>query len=368
MFPRANAILLTVLLSGGVVMGQSVTDEKLKRTLERITRGDELEAAEAADQLVEELYAPLLRAIGSFEKRPDGTDRSVAEIIRLRQAVGRLNASLRLKLRRLDLPEEDRKLFDRFGKEYPELAINLFADSYTTRKAAIDAVPLDKNTGAGVMIALRVDDEDEEVADHAIDAAEKLADPVVARGLLRFLDEATKALKEEEYRRAVGPDVQAAVGGIMHRSIIAIGKIKPAGAAAVVTDAFRTMLERKLWNGSQRGDAARTLGLLGDETAAPALLEAMNQSEHAEFRASQGGTAINQTVGDAALLALIRLYGLKPDAFNFVTSEEWGTFAGFPDDKARQDAYRRFRVWYDQNGSKPREQREAAAPRPTGSD
>src|SRR5262249_15785330 len=69
--------------------GQDDGDEKkLKRLIDRIAAGDEMDAADASDQLVEAIYGPLMKAIGSLERVPGtGKERSIPEQLRLRKAI-----------------------------------------------------------------------------------------------------------------------------------------------------------------------------------------------------------------------------------------------------------------------------------------
>src|SRR5262247_2664486 len=148
-------------------------DGKLSELIERIAKGDEAESAEATERMIERIVAPLTDAIGSLDKRP------ASEVVRLREALGQLSAAMRIRLTRADLPEEDRRLFDQFARAYPDLMRQLFHDQVRVRAAAVQQIPLDPDTGAGVLIARRVDDEDENVAAAALDIAMKLRDKVV---------------------------------------------------------------------------------------------------------------------------------------------------------------------------------------------
>jgi hypothetical protein len=171
-------------------------------------------------------------------------------------------------------------------------------------------------------------------------------------------------VKDERFLKELTSDLLPALAEIVHRCIRVASAIRPPNAAPVLVDALRTFVRIKQWDGAQRADVLRAIADLGDEQVAPALLEAMDSLQHAEFRAMQGGTTVVETVGDAALLALLKLYALRPEEFNLTTNPDWGAFAGFTDDKARQEGYRRFRIWYEQNGGKPKDQRQAPASKP----
>src|SRR5262249_12615354 len=154
--------------------------------------------------------------------------------------------------------EEDRKLFDKFGKDNSDLIDNLFADNEKVRKAAIGSIPLDRDTGAGIVICARVDDEVDEVAHAALDAAAKLKDAVVGRGLVRYLKDATGAVKQG-YLKESPDELLPALSSLVHKCIVIVCAIKPAGAAPVVLDAYRTFSRTKHWDPSQRALAVRAL-------------------------------------------------------------------------------------------------------------
>lgn len=361
---RVMPAILFMALAAPPVLGQdAAAEEKLQRLIDRIAAGDELEARDATDQLVELVYGPLTRAIGSLEKTPGGDrERSVNEQVRIRQALSRLHAALRVKLLRLDLPEEDRKLLDRFRRDYPDLTEALFHDNYRIRRSALDAIPLDPGTGAGVMICARVDDEDADVAEAALEIAAKFDDPVVARGLTRYVQGATRAVQQGYLKDA--RDVLEALALIVHKCIDILARSRHPDAVPVVVEAFRTFSRMPQWDALHRARAARRLGEFGDPRVAPALLEVLDSTQEAEFRATPAGASVVQTVGDAALLGLLRLYDLRIEAFGFVTRDEWVGFAGFTDARSRSDAVRRFRIWHEQNAAKPRDQRAAPAAEP----
>lgn len=332
-------------------------DARLKRWLEQVVKGDQAESDEAADRIIAKLTDPLTEAIGSLENRPP------AEQLRIRALASRLTGALRSKLFRLDLPEPDRKLFDAFAVQYPELTRRLFEDDPRIRLAAVRQIPLEKNTAAGLMIAARVDDSDADVVDAAIEAAGRLADPVVTRGLIRYLNNVIDALEKHIY----GPnedDLEVALTDFSRRIITVLGRCEAREAAPAAIRAFRFFLHSPLRQYFQIAETALVLGTLGDESAAPALIELLGGEELRRNMPNPNGKLVLQYEGDAALLALLRIYKLDPQSFGMILNPADPTFAGFAENEPRQAAVRQFRIWHRQNADKPAAQRQAPASQP----
>ncbi len=298
MILRSAAFIAACLMLAPFAVAQS-GDAELKKLVDTIARGEEADAEEAADKLVARLVGPLSETIGSLESRP------AAEVKRIREAIGRIAGALRMRLYRVDLPEPDRKLFDEFNAQYPLLVRKLFDDSALVRESAVNQIPLDPNTGAGVLLCKAVDDENGDVADVAIEAAAKLHDSVVARGLARYVQGVTEAVAADFY----GPA------------------------------------------------QALSLGRLRDERSREILMQALDDPRIANLRSlGGGGGLISQTVGDTALLALCEIYELDAARFGVVSVPETD-HRGFADDFARRDGTRALRAWLDQYASKPKGER-----------
>ena len=67
---------------------------------------------------------------------------------------------------------------------------------------------------------------------------------------------------------------------------------------------------------------------------------------------------------NAALLGLLKIYGLEPEQFDFQRTEEPRSFWGFLESDAREQAHRRFSLWHKQNASKPASERTPPASQP----
>lgn len=329
-------------------------DDELSKLVERIARAaDEDDAAEAADKLIEKVIGPVAEALGAMEQRP------AEEQVRVRKVLSRLSAGLRLRLMRANLPEDERKLLDRFAKQSPELVEQLFDDDYRLRAAAVAQIPLEPGTGAAVLILAKIDDSDETVVEAALDAAGELKDPLLTRGLVRYLNSVVAAIKGGHY----GPgeqDIVLALYAYAAQVIRLLGETQARDATPAVVDAVRFFARGDYRGYFEHGVVIEALAKLGDERAAPVLIEMMNdraeggiaRQPRLHHQVGPGKAAV-QTLGDAALLALCRIYQLKPEALGFYMAQEPATFIGFLDEEQREAAYRAFLLWHRENGDKP---------------
>ncbi len=332
-------------------------DAQLKRLVDKIARGDEVEAATASEQLIELITGPLADAIGPLDTRP------AEEQVRLRRVMARLAGTLRIRIFRIDLALEDRKLFDVFAAAYPELVQRLFDDHYAVRMAAVLQIPLEPDTGAGVLIAAKVNDEDEDVARTALTAAAKLHDAVVARNLTRYIRDATATIAAGFY----GPEQQAiaqTVALLAWESTRIVGEAGSRQSVPVLVDALRFFGRSRYWDHYQRAEAARVLGGLGDARAAPVLLDLLDDPSPLHARTDDKGQRISETVGDAALLSLVRIYRLKAEDFGLLVPSPEGEFAGYLDDEARRAGQRAFRIWHRQHAGEAATEADQPTSRP----
>jgi hypothetical protein len=342
-----------------VASGFARDDAKLSELVERIAKGDEGESAEATELMIEKIVGPLAEAIGSLDKRP------AAEVVRLREALGQLSAAMRIRLTRADLPEEDRKLFDQFARAYPDLMRQLFHDQVRVRAAALQQIPLDPDTGAGVLIARRVDDEDENVASAALDVAMKLRDKVVARNLNRWVRDVVATLRSGHYGLA-DSELKMGFAIFAQRAMRVIMAAKYTEALPDLIEAFRFFAapQPDRWYPDTIAATAMSFGELGDERAVPLLTALMDDPRLAELRSPGAGSVVAQTVGDGAFLALLRVFGFEPAKFGMSLTQGEGAIAGFSDDGTRQLAREHLRRWMAENAGKPRPERAPPAPLP----
>jgi len=333
-------------------------DARLKRLLDKVARGDEVESAAAADQIIEQVVGSFADAIGPLE------DRSVEEIVRLRALMARFSGELRLRVFRADLAEKDRELLDAFAETYPELTRRLFDDHYLVRLAAVNQIPLEPNSGAGVLIAAKVNDEDEDVADAALEMAAKLHDPVVARNLTRYVRDATTTIASGFY----GPGEQTiarTVALFVWRASTVIGAAGAAESTPALIEALRFFGRSRYWDNHQRAEVIRALGKLGNPRAAEVLLTFLDDGARLRWRPGEKDKRIQETVGDIALLSLVRVYKLDPGEFGLLVVEAEPEFAGYIDPEARRAGHRDFRIWHSRNAPQPTTQPAASeSPKP----
>lgn len=334
--------------------GAQPARERIDALVERIAKGDQVESAEAARRLAELVVGPVAEAIGPLDGRPAG------EQLRLRMALGRLSAELRVRLLRLDVPAEDRALLDAFVADNEELVLRLFDDNYRARQAAVQQVPLARNSGAGVVLAAKVNDEDEDVAITALEAALKLADPVVARGLRRYVRDATDAVRTRQLPN-MERELLEALGRLVSESIKVLGEARDADSVSTIIEAVDFFTEANLWNErSSLVDAIQALEKIGDRHATPALLKLVARPLPMQRREIEG-KSVTQTLGDLAMLAAARLNDIPPSELNMIAPPGDATFAGFAGDEARAAAQKLLRERIAAGASRGAERR---PPRP----
>ena len=334
--------MLTVGLYLPAVAHADDDQDRLKRLVDQVARGDEVEAAAAGERLVELITKPLVEAIGSLEARP------IEEQVRLRRVLARVTGALRMRLFRTDLSPEDRKLFDTFAASYPELVERLFDGNFHVRRAAVQQVPLEPNTGAGLLIAAKVDDEDADVAATALEMAAALHDRVVARALTRYIRDATATVESGFY----GPhqqDLARVVALIVARSAPVIADAGSSEGVPAISEALRFFGRSKYWDHQHRALAVRALGQLGDQRAAPVLLDFLDDPTRVRWRTVEEGKRLVETVGDVALLNLLRIYELRPEDFGLQVPAQDPSFAGFANDESRREGHHAVRIWYEQH-------------------
>ncbi|RMF85970.1 MAG: hypothetical protein D6744_00485, partial [Planctomycetota bacterium] len=325
----------------GSVHAQTSPDarrQRLESLIERIASGDEVESADAADALLRDVVDPLAEAIGSLESRP------LAEQIRITDALRAVHAELRVRLMRADLPPEDRELFDAFNARYPQLVRRLYDDDAYYRLQALQRLPLEPGTGASVLIAEKVADADEEVVETALRLAAQLKDDIVARGLTRFIRRVMDLVDADFFQPPL-EEVELVLGIYTQRCITVLGAAHAKSGVPEILRAVRHFgrkYERNLWD---IGEVCLALGEIGDARAVPVLLEIRADRSIRRAVNVGPGQMISQTHGDAALLALLRIYGLDPSDYRFRSPPNMPELLGFVDDADRTAAHTRFTRW-----------------------
>jgi hypothetical protein len=323
---------------------------ELRRLIAEIAKSDDDVATEATERLTAIVIGPLAEALGALEQRP------AAEQVRIRKALGALNAALRVRLLRADLPPADAQLFDAFAAKYRDLVQRLFDDDLRQRLAAIDRIPLEPGTGAGVLLVAKVNDWDDQVADAALKAAAALHDEVIARGLTRYIIDATATIKSGFY----GPKDQELAEGviaIVSRALQVLPKTKSKTDLPAIADAVQYLGHTPDAEVFDVPAVLTALGEMDDEAVAPALLSFLDQDRLSQTHALGPGKLVRQTVGDRALLSLLQIYKLDAANLAFTIPPDHEIKAGFMDAATRDAAHQAFRVWQQQNGALPTGQR-----------
>jgi len=332
-------------------------DAKLKILLDQAIRGDAVESAEAMQRIADIVTGPLAKSLGGV----DYDNLTLPQAARLKSTLEIVSGTLRARIFRATLPSDDRELFDRFVKGYPELTNRLFHDSEIVRLAALEQIPLDAGGGAGIMIAARIDDQTEAVAMAALDLASKFRDPVLARRLAFIVRDYTAAIRGGYYDASQEPIAKTVAIFIRRATQILIqgGYVEH---AAAIGDSLAYMSRSKLWDDLDVADLLREVGKLHEPRIAPPLYALLDETRGAERRFPGPGVTITQTLGDAALIGLVELFKLKGEDFGLVADENKASYLGYTDEKSRIDGRRAFRAWYAANGPKPIESRPTTQP------
>lgn len=315
---------------------------RLHALIERIAE-DRDPAGEAADEVVERIVRPLAAATAPLAERP------IEQQMRVQRALGRVHGALRAAIYRIDLPEADRKLFDAVAQRYPSLIDDLFAEEPTRRLAALERIPLDPNSAAGVLIAAKMGDGNLDVIDAAFDKAAALGDAVMARNTARLVREWT-ALLDSDVPEADDTAYQIVIGNMIVRAAELLAEMDAGGHAAAVREALVVLSRPELRTDTIPLSALiLAVGRLGDRAAVPLLEQLLTDQTPTLNTRPVKGRIVHQTIGDAAFLALLDVYDLSPADFGVVGGETPAK-AVFTDAEARRAAHRKLEAWQAEHG------------------
>lgn len=334
----AAALLCTGLVRAGGTAPPDRASDELTELVERLVARDDWPSEQAEQQIVEMVIGPLARALGPLDARP------ADQQVRIRRLLSRLAAELRVRLVRASLHGEDARLFDEFQRRFPELVRRLFADDYRVRMAALQQIPLEPATGAGVLIAAKVDDPDADVAEAALELAAQMKDPAVVRGLTRYVRDATLALREGMYG-AADEEIALTLALFVSRSIEILGQARARESVPEIVEALRVLGREPYQSTFNVPGVVTALGQIGDERAAPALLGLLEDATILRAARDSAERPVRQTLGDLALVNLLSIFRLQPEAFGVIVLPDCP--GGFSDDASRAAACRDFRAWYD---------------------
>lgn len=260
-----------------------------------------------------------------------------------------MQSTLRIEIARATLKGEDRRLFDEYLAANREIALQLFDDAPQIRLAALQRVALKPDSGAGVLLALKVNDADAYVAEAALDSAMRLKDTVVARCLTHYVQSIAEALGTGFFG-ANDQDAAAVSAQYVRRAIEVIGAAKYTPAAPAIASALLA-LGRSPYSGSgffELPPVAEALANLGDRKAAAALMHFLDKPGLSRVAPLGPGKSLSLTIGDEILLMFCKLYDQKPAEFG-LSANETGAF-GYLDEDTRAEGHRKFRLWYREHG------------------
>jgi HEAT repeat protein len=181
-----------------------------------------------------------------------------------------------------------------------------------------------------------------------LEMAAALHDPVVARALTRYIRDAT-ATVESGFYGAHQQELALVVGLIVAKSTLVVADAQTTESVPVLVDALRFFGRSRYWDSYHRSLAIRALGKLGDKRAAAVLLDFLDDPARLRWRTISDDKKATETVGDLALLGLLRMYELPPEDFGLHVLADEETFAGYATDEARREGHRAFRIWYEQH-------------------
>ncbi|TWT45947.1 hypothetical protein RAS1_23830 [Phycisphaerae bacterium RAS1] len=341
-------LILAAILSGDAAPSRG-DDAEIRKLIDAVATGQD-SGQDAADKLIEMLAAPIADAFGAMESR------SVEQQLRLRPVLRRLQAQIRIRLFRANLAQPQRRLLDAFAGDHRELLEQLFDENEYVRLEALHRIPLEPGTAAGILIVARVDDWNETVAEQALEVAREFHDEHVLSGLTRYVADVVGTLRSGVYG-ANDQDVARTVGTWAQQAIGILGQAKHRAALPVITDAIEFFDQWRYRDPSLLAECFDALGALGDEQSAPLLVRFLEQRDRRFSRSAAGERTIVQTLGDAALLNLLRIYKLPPEPVGFVSDTERSGQFGFCDERTRAAAQQAFSRWYEANRAKPADQR-----------
>ena len=190
-----------------------------------------------------------------------------------------------------------------------------------------------------------------------------MQDAAVVRGLTRYVADATEALKSGFY----GPDdqeVAVTVALFVSRAALVLTGAGARESVPQIAEALDVLGRSGYRAVFDTPGIALGLGELRDERAVAALLKLLPDQRRHNAKALGPGKLLTKTYGDAALFALLRIYGLDPNAFGLLDASPKGEFFGFLTPEAREKGHRGFLQWHQANADKPAAKRALPTTRP----
>ncbi|MGE3181058.1 MAG: hypothetical protein AB7N71_05455 [Phycisphaerae bacterium] len=355
---KMSLVLLFVPLSCALAVSAAAqsTDshrEKIRELVQEIAaRGERA----AADAFLEAYLAPLEAALQQVADRP------YEEQIRVVEALSRVTANLRLRVVRTELDEKDRESFDRIFSRERALVEDLFHDSDEVRMAALNRIPMEKDTMAGVLIAAKLRDWNAEITALALDKAMKLSDASILRGVRRFARDVLVMI-ENHGTGLSDPYVAIAYASFLDKAALILAR----NGDKEDTPLLLNILAQLNGEGIRRyamelRNTVDALGAMGDERLAPVLLPLLSFGEIQRLPSLPSGQSVTRTTGDAALASLARIYGIDCAHLGMVRGDDASGVWGFVSDDDRGRAHLVFREWHRENAEKSASDRTPLAP------
>lgn len=306
---------------------------------------------QAADELIRTWVDPLAAAVRGADARP------YAEQLRIAEALRRLTANLRMQIFVDTLPEADRALFERVRVRDAALLENLFHDDERLRLLAVERIPLEPDTGAGLLLAAKLRDWNAEVIEAALEKAKKLRDASVLRGLRDFSRDILEELRASP-ARIEDPYVALAYASFLDRAAAILATPAAKEDAALLREMLAIFAEPAYRSFALNlRETLKGYAAIAEEADAATLVRFLAADDLRRLPDLPGETPLLQATGDLALLAMCRIYGIEPAALGLRGAAEGGEL-GFVDAETRGRAYRRFQLWYETNAKLPADQRQ----------
>ena len=338
---------------------QPSTEDLIKAILDGKDADGELTA-----EVVDRTLGPLLDVIERHEPK------NFAELRELDNLLMRYRAELRLRLIRIGLPEADRKLLDAYMITNPEQVTALLAAPVGQRIRTLNELPLTRDSAIGVLLVALIEDDELTIVDRAIERTRDLHDAVVARNLTRKLGDWLDRAEDDSYRPEEQP-YRLLYLQFANKAADILRLCGSAGSAEVLRRGLKLQLDTPLPMGySGIVSFIQALGELRDAKSIDLLREALqNDTTHWNGFVEKTNNAvpgaepervlISQQVGDVALMALLRIYGLSTEGLELVyrDKDDW-TSAGFAKREHAARAIKVFEAWYAANAQREPDQRE----------
>ncbi len=311
----------------------------------------------ATDRLLSAWVEPLAAALSDIDSRPR------EEQLRLLAALQRVHSNLHLQQIRYSLDAEDRARLDRVLQAERPLIESLFHFDERVRLAALERIPLERNTAAGLLIAAKLYDPNAEVVDAALRKARELHDDSVAKGLRRFAREALELISRDQATES--PESLIVYATFLDVAAATLAEIGQTVDVPLINDILLRLANPVFQPFAQQTFATIDgLGKLGSESSVPALRAYLAGELMQSLPNAPDGGHIFRTTADAALLALCRIYRLDPLSLGFVQPVADRPEMGFRDIEVRARARLQFEDWFRRNAEKPAAERDPLKPLP----